>query len=256
MYGDRGNLIALKYRAKLRGIDLEIQEVDIGETVSLNGFDICFIGGGQDQEQELVAADLQKRKEEIHGSINNQRVYLTVCGGYQLLGSYYQNETGTEIPGIEVLPIYTRALSANLRKASKNPQAPSRLIGNVLAQLNFSLSEENPHKNLTTLVGFENHSGRTYFADDSLQALARVTSGFGNNAEDGCEGAIYKNVFGTYLHGSLLPKNPQLTDELLIRAIKNKIQENSDWQKVLNAFVTEQNDEIELAAHRKASSLK
>jgi CobQ-like glutamine amidotransferase family enzyme len=199
IYGDRGNILTLKYRCNARGINLNITTIEIGENIQEDKFDIYFIGGGQDQQQELVASDFIQKKQTIISAINNETVFLAICGGYQLLGKYYRTKDGKEVKGIEAVDIYTIA-------------GEKRMIGNVICKLLDSGK---------TIVGFENHSGKTYIGSE-VKPLAKVIQGFGNNGEDGYEGIRHKNVFGTYLHGSLLPKNPHLADEIISLALKRK----------------------------------
>lgn len=199
IYGDRGNVLTLLARCKAYGIALNITTISLKEKFEPEKFDICFIGGGQDQQQILVSEDLQNKRKELILAIENNSVFLAVCGGYQLLGNYYKTHEGFELKGIEALNLYT--LAGN-----------KRMIGNVMCK------ELESGK---TLVGFENHSGKTYL-DKSLKPLAKVIRGSGNNGEDSFEGVRYKNVFGTYLHGSFLPKNPYLTDKLINLALIRK----------------------------------
>lgn len=229
LYGDRGNIVALAKRLEWRGIDYQIEDIDIGETEKkLTNQHLFFIGGGQDSGQEEVARDIQLRKQELSNFVEAGGVGLAVCGGYQLLGKTYEASNGSVMQGLGVLDIETRA-------PRSSDKFQDRLIGNVVAELLLDLEPK-------TLVGFENHGGRTWFSslraceaiqlgvldcfveqssprNDDLRPLAKVIQGYGNNGEDGYEGAIYKNLMGTYLHGSLLPKNPHLADELLRRAI-------------------------------------
>lgn len=202
LYGDRGNIMTLMARSRWRGIEVEVKKVSIGETLDFKALDILFIGGGSDREQNILVQDLMKRKSELKAAIEDGLVVLTICGGYQLLGQYYQTADGTQIPGLGILDLWTVAGS-------------KRLIGNVVVNLEDMPSLSNK---LTTLVGFENHSGKT-FLGDGLQSLGKVLHGNGNNGEDGGEGVRYKNVFGTYLHGPLLPKNPHFADLLLKLAL-------------------------------------
>ena len=223
IYGDRGNVLTLKYRCELREINLNITTVSIEEKIDPLRFDIYFIGGGQDQEQILVSEDLQKKKNDLISAIENNAVFLAVCGGYQLLGSFYRTNEGKELKGINALDLYTVA-------------GNKRMIGNVLC------TELESKK---TLVGFENHSGKTYLGK-SLKPLAKVLRGGGNNGEDGFEGVRYKNVFGTYLHGSFLPKNPFLSDKIIELALKKK---GLDMPQI------KIDNSIEEMAHKKATSL-
>ena len=210
IYGDRGNVLTLSFRCQARGINLNVTTIGPGESLQEKDFDIFFIGGGQDQQQVLVSNDLQIKKKWLVSLIDNNVICLAVCGGYQLLGKYYKASDGSEIPGIEALDLYTVA-------------GKKRMIGNVLCE---ECKDGVPPSLLgeTTsplLVGFENHSGKTYLGS-SVKPLAKIIRGGGNNGEDGFEGARYKNVFRTYLHGSLLPKNPHLADKLIRLALERK----------------------------------
>ena len=199
IYGDRGNVLTLSFRCQACEINLNVTTIGLGESLEGKDFDIFFIGGGQDQQQVLVSNDLQTKKKELINLIESNAVFLAVCGGYQLLGKYYRTSEGSEISGIDALDLYTVA-------------GNKRMIGNVLC-------EEIESKD--KIVGFENHSGKT-FLGTSVKPFAKVIRGSGNNGEDGFEGVRYKNVFGTYLHGSLLPKNPHLADKIIRLALKRK----------------------------------
>ncbi|SHH26502.1 type 1 glutamine amidotransferase [Clostridium grantii] len=199
VYGDIGNILILKYRAEKRGIKTNIINISVNDRFKKDDYDIVFFGGGQDYEQSIVSDDLSRYKgREIKKYIENGKVFLSICGGYQLLGNYYETSTGKKIKGLAALDIYTKA-------------GEKRFIGNTVI-FNDEYKE--------TYVGFENHSGRTYIGN--LQPLGKVLAGYGNNGEDGYEGCIYKNTFCTYFHGSLLSKNPELADRLLSLALKNK----------------------------------
>ena len=224
IYGDRGNVLTLIARCKARGIELNITTIGIGEKVNPEEFDIYFIGGGQDEQQIEVAKDLQAKSKELIFAIENNAICLAICGGYQLLGKFYKTTSGNEIKGIEALDLHTIA-------------GDKRMIGNVLC---IELESGN------TIVGFENHSGKTYLGS-SLKPLAKVLRGGGNNGEDSFEGVRYKNVFGTYLHGSLLPKNPFLSDKLISLALEKKGLKMPD---------IEVDNEMENMAHNSAIKLK
>jgi CobQ-like glutamine amidotransferase family enzyme len=200
IYGDRGNILTLQKRAEWRGIPVEVTAVGRGSPPDLGQFDLLFWGGGQDRDQRLVFEDLSVHKADgIRAAVDRGAVVLAVCGGYQLLGQYYVTADGQKLPGLGLLDLHTIP-------------GPRRNIGNVLVDASgLGITP-------TTLVGFENHSGKTYLGS-GLQPLGRVLRGTGNNGEDGTEGVAAGNVFGTYLHGSLLPKNPQLADLLLVRAL-------------------------------------
>ncbi|HBA04634.1 MAG TPA: glutamine amidotransferase [Clostridium sp.] len=202
VYGDIGNILILKHRAEKRGINVIIKNVSIGDAFNPEDFDIVFFGGGQDYEQSIVSKDLvETKKQGITDYIESGKVFICICGGYQLLGKTYETSTGEILEGLGILDIYTKASN-------------ERLIGNSIIYNEF-FNE--------TYVGFENHSGKTYIGD--LNPLGIVKYGFGNNGEDKKEGCVYKNTFCTYFHGSLLSKNPELTDRLLSLAIKNKYDE-------------------------------
>jgi len=220
IYGDRGNIIALRDRSRRRGIELEVVEIGRG-TDSVEGIDIFFMGGGQDQDQDLVAADLAGAKREaVKNAIDGGAALLAVCGGYQFLGSHYTTVDGTRLPGLGLVDLRTEA-------------GASRNIGNVLIDAS-ALGLDPP-----TLVGFENHAGRT-FLGNGISPLGRCIVGQGNNGGDGFEGVVAGTVIGTYLHGSLLPKNPHLTDHLLGLALRHR-----DPGAVLSPLAAEE----ELAAH-------
>ncbi|WP_346887868.1 type 1 glutamine amidotransferase [Clostridium sp. UBA1056] len=199
VYGDVGNILILKHRAEKRGINVTVKNISIGDEFNADDFDIVFFGGGQDYEQSIVSKDLlETKKQGITDYIESGKVFICICGGYQLLGKTYETSTGDILEGLGVLDIYTKASN-------------ERLIGNSIIY-NELFNE--------TYVGFENHSGKTYIGD--LTPLGVVKYGFGNNGEDKKEGCIYKNTFCTYFHGSLLSKNPELADRLLYLAIQNK----------------------------------
>jgi lipid II isoglutaminyl synthase (glutamine-hydrolysing) len=198
LYGDRGNMLALRRRAEWHGIALDIIAVEPGDSIEFSRCDLLFMGGGQDSDQQLVASDLAGRREEMRKAVEDGMAIFAVCGSYQLLGNYYTTHKGERIGGLEIIDLHTEA-------------GEKRLIGNAV--INCSLW--NPP---LTLVGFENHAGKT-FLGPQVQPLGEVISGYGNNGFDKKEGAVYKNVIGTYLHGSLLPKNPWLTDYLLQKAL-------------------------------------
>ncbi len=199
IYGDRGNIISLAQRARWRGIDVEVVPVTIGTPLDADRCDALFFGGGQDKEQTLVAEDFRKvQAPRVHQYVESDGVLLSICGGYQLLGKYFRTHTGETLEGIGVFDAWTVA-------------GDRRCIGNVIVETHFSGARR-------TLVGFENHSGKTYLGP-GCRPMGRSLTGFGNNGEDGQEGAIYRNAFGCYLHGSLLPKNPWFTDYLLRTAL-------------------------------------
>ena len=202
LYGDRGNVLCMTRRLKWRGIDVSVTKLPIGDSRSLAGFDLVFIGGGQDFEQQVLLSDLHRGKDkEINAAIEDGVTFLTICGGYQMLGSYYETFDGKRCDFIGALDLYTKG-------------SVKRMIGNYKFQCS-------PSAGGSVVVGFENHSGKTWLGS-GLEPLGKVLSGYGNNGEDGSEGAHYKNVFGTYSHGPLLPKNPELCDLILKTALERK----------------------------------
>lgn len=221
IYGDRGNLITLQQRGAWRQIEVVINQVGLGETLDPEWGDLYFIGGGQDKQQQTIAQDLLKQSASLHEAVKGGAVVLTVCGGYQLLGHYYRPHEGPELKGISLIDAYTVA-------------GNRRMIGNVVIK----------RPDGSTLVGFENHSGKTYLGKD-LQALGKVVVGNGNNGDDGFEGAQSGTVYGTYLHGSLLPKNPHFADQLIIQALARR------YGKV---ELEPLDDKLELNAHKKAEA--
>jgi len=205
LYGDRGNIISLAKRAQWRGINVNIKNITMGEAFIPEEYDIVFLGGGQDYEQQIIQKDVVEQKgTEIKNAIINNKVFLCICGGYQLLGKYYKTWDGNEIEYLGVLDLWTIGQK-------------DRKIGNIIFQCDFLKSETSDG----LVVGFENHSGRTYLGE-SVAPLGKVLYGNGNNGEDGFEGAMYKNVLCSYSHGSLLPKNPELSDYLITKALSQK----------------------------------
>lgn len=204
IYGDRGNVIALRQRCAWRGIALEVTPVEPGDAADWAGFDLAFFGGGQDSGQALIAGDLLKRQGPgLRAAIDDGLVLLAICGGYQLLGHYFLTHTGERLPGLGALDVHTVGGS-------------KRLIGNIVVGADLTASGAP-----VRLVGFENHSGRTYHGP-GVRSLGRVLAGHGDNGEDGHGGAAYRNAIGCYLHGSLLPKNPQLTDHMIDLAMRRR----------------------------------
>lgn len=202
LYGDRGNVMCMTRRLEWRGIDATVTKLPIGDSRSLAGFDLVFIGGGQDFEQQVLLSDLHRGKDmEIKSAIEDGVTFLTICGGYQMLGSFYETFDGKRCDFIGALDLYTKG-------------SAKRMIGNYKFQCS-------PSAGGSVVVGFENHSGKTWLGS-GVEPLGKILSGFGNNGEDGTEGAHYKNVFGTYSHGPLLPKNPELCDLILKTALGRK----------------------------------
>ena len=207
LYGDRGNVIAIKKRAEWRNIPVDVVDVGLGESIRPTGCDIFLFGGGQDREQTLLVKDLSGTKgADLRAIVEDEGVVLGVCGGYQLMGHYYETPEGEKLPGVGIFDMYTRP---------RRPDEP-RLIGNVLARVRAP--EDASSGVVREIVGFENHGGRSELGD--VEPLGEVIVGYGNNGRDGTEGARRLNAYGTYLHGSLLPKNPWLTDQLILNALR------------------------------------
>lgn len=201
LYGDRGNIITLRQRCAWRGIELRVHEIGLGEAFPSASPDLLFMGGDQDREQGVVIDDLRVRHTaRLAGLVNEDIPFLAVCGSYQLLQRYYRPADGPDLQGLGLLDAHT------IHPGHRTP----RCVGNIIVEWNDS-----------TLVGFENHGGRTFLEGDT-QPLGSVTRGFGNNGEDGKEGARKRNLFGTYVHGSLLPKNPVFADFLLQLALTRR----------------------------------
>ena len=196
IYADRGNIAVLNARARARGHELDVFAVGLRERVPA-GVDLLYMGGGQDREQALVAGDLAGKAEPLREAVEDDAVFLAVCGGYQFLGRFYQPVAGDLLPGIGILPLETVAGSR-------------RMIGDVLLACDWAGG--------ATLAGFENHAGRTIL-DAGAEPLGRVVDGFGNDGTSGAEGCRYRHCYGTYLHGPLLPRNPWFADRLLSEAL-------------------------------------
>ena len=222
LYGDRGNIITMKRRLEGRGIKVNIDECSSGQPLNADKYDIFFIGGGQDFEQEVLLRDLSSGKaQDIRTAVEEEKTFLAICGGYQMLGEYYKTWDGVQLDFIGAIGVHTIG-------------AKERMIGNYMFRTT-------PESGDTVVVGFENHSGKTYLSEQ-VAPLGMMLSGNGNNGEDKTEGARYKNVFGTYSHGSLLPKNPVLCDFILQTALNHRY----DGAEPLAPL----DDTLELNAHR------
>ena len=217
LYGDRGNIITMKRRLEDRGIKVNIDECSIGQPLNADKYDIFFIGGGQDFEQEVLLRDLSSGKaQDIRTAVEEEKTFLAICGGYQMLGEYYKTWDGVQLDFIGAIGVHTIG-------------AKERMIGNYMFRTT-------PESGDTVVVGFENHSGKTYLSEQ-VAPLGMMLSGNGNNGEDKTEGARYKNVFG-----SLLPKNPVLCDFILQTALNHRY----DGAEPLAPL----DDTLELNAHR------
>ena len=220
IYGDRGNILTLLKRAEWHGYEPRLVELQRGAAQMMDDVDVFFFGGGQDREQALIYDDLREFKQDsLQKAVAEGAQVLAVCGGYQLLGHYYQTADGERFDGIGLIDVTTQA-------------GKKRFIGDVVVQTSIEGLEP------SSLVGFENHSGRTFLGPEA-RPLGKVLMGKGNNGSDRTEGCVQGGIIGTYLHGSLLPKNPHLADHLIGAALKRR------GGGVLSTL----DDSAELAAH-------
>ncbi|MEW5706783.1 MAG: glutamine amidotransferase [Actinomycetota bacterium] len=215
LYGDYGNVLSIIKRCNWRGINVEVVNVRKGDDVDFSSADIIFMGGGQDRSQQVIAEDLLAKGQRIKDAIEGGTCALTICGAYQLFGYYFKTKDGIELPGIGIFDAYTVA-------------GDRRLIGNVLIDCSEFMPRANGLqqskllvKSNLELVGFENHSGKTYLGKEVFP-LGRVIRGYGNDGLGRWEGCRYLNAFGTYLHGPLLSKNPWFTDYLILLALNHR----------------------------------
>lgn len=225
VYGDRGNAIALRYRCAARGIALDVDGVGVGEDFDPGTYDLLIIGGGEDREQRRIAGDLVARGPAMRAAIEEGLPALAVCGGFQLFGERYVDSDGGVLPGIGLFRMETRHPG----------EGAERAIGNVLLRTEFG-----------EVVGFENHGGRTWLGEGQ-ERFGTVAEGRGNNGEDASEGARVANAIGTYLHGSLLPKNPAITDFLLGKALARRYGETATLEPL--------DDSVEESAREAASTV-
>ena len=225
IYADRGNIAVLARRAEWRGLELDYRTIGMGEPLRPGEHDLLYVGGGQDREQALIAPDLAGRAAELEEAVERGAAVLAVCGGYQLLGRFYRDRSGAELPGAGIFSHHTIA-------------GAGRMIGDVLIECELDPGERR------TLAGFENHAGRTILAPDA-DPLGRVLAGFGNDGESGYEGCRRGRAIGTYLHGPLLPRNPWLADWLLAQAVAHRTGELPSLAPL--------EDEIEGRAHTVAA---
>lgn len=220
LYGDKGNIECLKKRLMWRGIEANVTCITEGDVAGFENADIIFLGGGSPRDMEKVCTLLENKRDELLEYIENGGVFLAFCGGYLLLG-VCEKESDEESFGLNLLNIIT--------KPQKNGK---RFIGDVILY-----SEE-----LGNIVGFENNNGKTETGD--YAPLGKVLTGFGNDGESGFEGIIYKNVIGTNLHGPLLPKNPRLCDEILLRALKRKYDDFNELSSLDDSLENSANEYV------------
>ena len=203
IYADRGNMAVLGWRAAQRGHRVEVTGIGPGDRLAEGAFDLLYVGGGQDREQALIAPDIAAKAGGLRAAVEDGAAVLGVCGGYQLLGHFYRDRSGAELPGCGLLPLHTVA-------------GERRMIGDVLLECELEPRDRR------TLAGFENHAGRTHL-DEGAAPLGRVVHGFGNDGESGYEGCRAGRIIGTYLHGPLFPRNPWLADWLLGQALAHRL---------------------------------
>ena len=226
IYADRGNMAVLARRAAWRGYELEVRALGMDDDVRPGEHDLYYVGGGQDREQELIAPALAAKGHALREAHDGGATVLAVCGGYQLLGRFYRDQSGDDLPGVGLFPLHTVA-------------GERRMIGDVLLECELESGERR------TLAGFENHAGRTYL-EEGAEPLGRVLAGFGNDCESGYEGCRLGRAVGTYLHGPLLPRNPWLADWLLAQAIAHRTGEPPELDPLP--------DELEAEAHEVAAA--
>lgn len=244
LYGDNGNVEILTYRAKNRGIPVLVHEINPDtklRDVRTKDINLIFMGGGPDSSQKEMYTDLTLNKATfLKEYIKNGGVGMYICGAYQLLGNYYKSADNNILDGLGIFNIHTHHFGNH----------KPRCIGNVVCSLSDAITDSIEYKNMQSednyLVGFENHGGRTYF-DGDLKPFAKISKGFGNNGEDNTEGLLFKNSIGTYLHGPILSKNPQLCDYLIAKAL---------GVSILPPMQNENIDELVSIAHKTALSLK
>ena len=201
LYGDKGNILTLKKRCMDRNIDFQLSTCGIGQSADLSDFDLVFLGGGADKEQMSLIPDLLSRKENIQKALDSHTFFLLICGGYQLFGQYYIAADGSKMEGLGFNSYYT-----------DTGKAGSRCIGNIIIDANLDGLQ-------TKIVGFENHGGQTL---NVTHPLGKVVKGYGNSFGAGYEGFYDGKILGTYLHGPLLPKNPEVADFVISKAIQKR----------------------------------
>ena len=201
LYSDRGNVIILEKRAAWRGLSVTVEQISLGHEPQLRDYDILLMGGGMDREQGIVATDLQKRRDNLLDAVATGTVVIGICGGYQLLGNYFETNSGQRIPGLGLLDIETVG-------------GKSRMVGNVVAEMEIDGEK-------LSIIGYENHSGATTLGPN-VQPMMKIVKGFGNDGSSGWEGVRQGTIFGTYLHGPLLAKNPKLADYLITLALRRQ----------------------------------
>ena len=201
LYGDKGNIETLRYRANKRGINVVVDTCTLQEKRNIEDYDIFFLGGGADKEQTLIYKDLLARKESILKAKESGTAFLLICGGYQLFGQYYLDQDGQKIDGLGIYDYYTESSDRD-----------HRCIGNIVVKTNI-------HDKEVTVVGFENHGGQTKAVSNPF---GKVLVGHGNTYKGEYEGYMDAQTIATYMHGPLLPKNPAIADEVILRGLNRR----------------------------------
>ncbi len=201
LYGDKGNIETLRYRASKRGINVVVDTCTLQEKRNIEDYDIFFLGGGADKEQTLIYKDLLARKESILKAKESGTAFLLICGGYQLFGQYYLDQDGQKIDGLGIYDYYTESSDRD-----------HRCIGNIVVKTNI-------HDKEVTVVGFENHGGQTKAVSNPF---GKVLVGHGNTYKGKYEGYMDAQTIATYMHGPLLPKNPAIADEVILRGLNRR----------------------------------
>jgi lipid II isoglutaminyl synthase (glutamine-hydrolysing) len=210
--GDRGNLFAIQRRCEWRGLKTEVTEIGVGQMTDFAAYDVILSHGGQDKEMDVAARDLAPKAASIREAVESDVVVLAVCAAYQLFGDYYQQYQGERLEGVGAIDVRTEG-------------GNTRFMNHLAAECAFGPGGRQ------TLVGFENHSGRTYLGPKA-EPLGKVIAGSGNNGEDGFEGARYRQVYATYLHGPVLPKNPWFTDHLILQGLRHRYEDVAPLAKL------------------------
>ena len=201
LYGDKGNIETLRYRASKRGINVVVDTCTLQEKRNIEDYDIFFLGGGADKEQTLIYKDLLARKESILKAKESGTAFLLICGGYQLFGQYYLDQDGQKIDGLGIYDYYTESSDRD-----------HRCIGNIVVEAYI-------HDKKVTVVGFENHGGQTKAVSNPF---GKVLVGHGNTYKGEYEGYMDAQTIATYMHGPLLPKNPAIADEVILRGLNRR----------------------------------
>lgn len=240
LYGDSGNVETLMYRSKRRNIDVEVIEVGLNTDLNsqiMESIDLIFMGGGPDAQQKSIYEDLiTKKGPYINDYVENNGIGLFICGAYQLMGNYYKSADGTILKGLGILDLYTQHLG------NHKPRCVGNVVCEIVPELRHDIFFNANNKVGSSLVGFENHGGRTYLGE-KLLPFGKVLMGYGNNAEDKTEGVLFKGIIGTYLHGPILARNPHIADYLIAKST------NMDVLRELD-------DELVIAAHTASKNLR